>query len=52
MGSKADLHDLLPHVAAGRLRPVVDRTYPLSDARQAHLRLESREQFGKVVLLP
>ncbi|MBI2895854.1 MAG: zinc-binding dehydrogenase [Deltaproteobacteria bacterium] len=52
MGSKADLHDLLPHVASGRLRPVVDRTYPLSEARQAHLRLESREQFGKVVLLP
>jgi NADPH:quinone reductase-like Zn-dependent oxidoreductase len=50
MGSKADLHALLPHVASGALAGVVDRTYPFSEARAAHERLESREQFGKVVL--
>jgi NADPH:quinone reductase-like Zn-dependent oxidoreductase len=36
--------------ATGRLRPVVDRIYPLADVAEAHTRLESREAFGKVVL--
>ena len=52
MGSKADLHDILPHVRAGRLRPVFDSAMPLSKAREAHERLESRAQFGKLVLVP
>jgi NADPH:quinone reductase-like Zn-dependent oxidoreductase len=50
MGSKGDLFPLLDHVAAGRLRPVLDATYPLSSAKEAHLRLENRAQFGKIVL--
>jgi NADPH2:quinone reductase len=39
-------------VAAGRLRVVVDRTYPLADAAAAHAYLESRQAFGRVVLIP
>jgi len=50
MGSKALLHRILPLVAEGRLRPVVDRTFPLEQAAAAHAHLESRTQFGKVVL--
>jgi NADPH:quinone reductase-like Zn-dependent oxidoreductase len=50
MGSKADLFDVLAHVAAGKLRPVVDRVLPLWDAAEAHRVLEAREAFGKVVL--
>jgi len=34
----------------GRLKPVVDKVYPLQDARKAHEHLEKGEQFGKVVL--
>ena len=37
-------------VAAGKARPVVDSVFPLAEARAAHERLESGEQFGKVVL--
>jgi len=52
MGTMGDLHAVLPHIFSGRLKPVVDWTYPLSEARAAHERLEKSEQFGKVVLNP
>lgn len=50
MGSKARMFEVLEHVAAGRLSPVVDRALPLERAREAHRLLEDRAQFGKVVL--
>jgi len=52
MGSKGELLEAMKFVAAGKIRPVVDRVLPLSEARQAHELLESRGQFGKVVLTP
>jgi putative PIG3 family NAD(P)H quinone oxidoreductase len=39
-----------PHVAAGRLRPVIDRVFPLSEAAAAHARMEGGEHVGKIVL--
>ncbi len=39
-------------IAAGELRVVVDRTYPLSEAAAAHAYIESRQAFGRVVLVP
>jgi NADPH:quinone reductase-like Zn-dependent oxidoreductase len=50
MGGMGDLDEVLKHVFAGKLNPVVDRTFPLSEARAAHEHLASSEQFGKVVL--
>lgn len=41
-----------PWVEAGTLRAVVDRTFPLADAAQAHAWLEQGGHTGKVVLLP
>ncbi len=52
MGSLGEVHQVLAHVAAGRLRPVVDSVLPLSRVAEAHRRLEAREVFGKIVLLP
>ncbi len=43
---------MLDDVAKGDLRVVVDRTFPLSDAAGAHEYLESRQAFGRVVLIP
>lgn len=40
-----------PWIAAGRVRAVVDRTFPLEEAAQAHALLESGRHTGKVVLL-
>ncbi len=42
----------LDDIAAGDLRVVVDRTFPLADAAGAHEYLESRQAFGRVVLVP
>jgi NADPH:quinone reductase-like Zn-dependent oxidoreductase len=52
MGTMGDLHEVLGHVFAGRLKPVVDRTFPLSETAEAHRYLQSSQMFGKVVLKP
>jgi NADPH:quinone reductase-like Zn-dependent oxidoreductase len=50
MGTPEDFQGAFDLVVAGNALPVVDRVYPLADARAAHERLEAGEQFGKVVL--
>lgn len=50
MGSLSELHQIMAHVAAGRLRPVVDRVLPFDQVAEGHRVLEARESFGKVVL--
>src|SRR5579863_2575437 len=52
MGTMGELQEVLGHVFAGRLKPVVDRTFPLSDIRAAHEYLEKSQMFGKIVLNP
>jgi NADPH2:quinone reductase len=39
-------------VAGGELRVIIDRSYPLSDAAAAHAYIESRQAFGRVLLIP
>jgi NADPH:quinone reductase-like Zn-dependent oxidoreductase len=50
MGTKSELHTVMKLVASGKLKPVVDRVFPLAEAAAAHAYLESGSQFGKVVL--
>jgi NADPH:quinone reductase-like Zn-dependent oxidoreductase len=52
MGSKAELLTAMKFVESGKIRAVVDRKLPLSEARQAHELMEDRAQFGKLVLIP
>ena len=50
MGTDAEFAALLKAVEAGRIDPVVDEVFPLSDARRAYEHLESGKGFGKVVI--
>ncbi len=55
VAAKARIADSLrrevwPLLAAGRIRPVMDREFPLEEAGQAHARLEANEVLGKIVL--
>jgi len=52
MGTMGELHEVLGHVFAGRLNPIVDHLFPLSEARAAHEYLAKSQMFGKVVLVP
>jgi NADPH:quinone reductase-like Zn-dependent oxidoreductase len=52
MGSRGELHEVLKLVGQGLLRPVVDAVLPMAEVREAHRRLEAREVFGKIVLVP
>jgi len=42
--------DVLPLLAAGRVKPVVDAVLPAARAREAHERMEKNDSFGKIVL--
>ena len=50
MGTIKDFADVMDLVFVSKLKSVVDRIYPLQEARAAQERLESGEQMGKVVL--
>jgi NADPH2:quinone reductase len=43
---------LLDEIAAGQLRVVIDRRFPLDQAAEAHTYIESRQAFGRVLLIP
>jgi putative PIG3 family NAD(P)H quinone oxidoreductase len=42
---------VVPLLAGTSVRPVIDRTYKIDEVREAHARMESNENFGKIVLL-
>jgi NADPH:quinone reductase-like Zn-dependent oxidoreductase len=50
MGTHADFAEVMTLVFAGKLKPVIDRSFPLKEARAAHQRLEKGEQLGKILL--
>jgi NADPH2:quinone reductase len=42
---------VVPLLAAGTVRPVIDRVYKMEEIRDAHVRMEGNESFGKIVLV-
>ncbi|MBW3622689.1 MAG: NADPH:quinone oxidoreductase family protein [Armatimonadetes bacterium] len=57
LGSKPGLYqacfdELKELLEAGTIRPIIGHRFPLGEAGEAHRLMESRESFGKIVLLP
>src|SRR6266581_1170283 len=52
LGSILELQTILEHLVDGRLKPVVDRVFPLKDARAAVQHVLDRKNKGKVLLVP
>ncbi len=50
MGTKQEFEKVLQLVNAGKLKPVIDKTFPLKDAAEAQKRMEESKHLGKIVL--
>lgn len=48
--AQAVAEKVVPMIAAGKVRPVMDSTFPLAEAAKAHARMESSAHIGKIVL--
>lgn len=48
--AKAIEQQVLPLIAAGKVKPIMDSTFPLREAAAAHARMESSAHIGKIVL--
>jgi len=52
MGGIEELREIVKLVESGAFKPVVDKVFPLKDARAAQERMLSRQHFGKIILKP
>ena len=50
MGRFSELRNAAPLLFDGRVKPVIDKVFPLAEAAEAQRRLEQKGQFGKIVL--
>ncbi|MGD9934326.1 MAG: zinc-binding alcohol dehydrogenase family protein [Dehalococcoidia bacterium] len=50
--TRAMVEETIARVATGELRVAIDRAFPLREAAEAHRYIESRQAFGRVVLVP
>ena len=51
-GVRGFSRDVLPAIAAGRLRPVIDKVFPLSDLPAAKAYMEANKHLGKIIVRP
>ena len=50
--TRAQLEDVLRLIEVGKIRPVVDRTYALSEAQEAHRQVEAGKVTGRALIRP
>jgi len=50
VGSRAQFEDMAAHIGAWKLKPVVDKVYPVAEVREALRTMQSGAHFGKIVL--
>jgi NADPH:quinone reductase-like Zn-dependent oxidoreductase len=52
LGTAEDFRAVLDAVETGKIRPLLARTFPLSDIREAHAFFKAKEFFGKLAVVP
>ncbi|WJE17555.1 zinc-binding dehydrogenase [Halobacillus sp. ACCC02827] len=52
LGTRAEFKQMLKEISKGRIKPVIDRTFPLEKAREAQAYFKESGKLGKIVLLP
>lgn len=52
LGTRAEFARMLDAIAAGKLEPVIDRTFPLEEAAAAQMYFKETGKLGKIVLIP
>lgn len=52
LGTRESFAEVLSALEAGKLKPLLARTFPLKDLREAHTFFKSKQYFGKLVVLP
>ncbi len=52
MGGIKELRQVINLVEKGKLKPVIDKIFPLAQAKQALTRMAQRKNFGKIILVP
>jgi NADPH:quinone reductase-like Zn-dependent oxidoreductase len=50
MSTLSEFREVMDLIVAGKLKPVLDKTYPLKEAANAQERLWMNENFGKITL--
>ena len=50
MGTRDEFLSMLDFVESRKLKPVIDKVYPLSQVQDGFARMQSADQFGKIIL--
>ena len=52
LGTHQEFADLVSYIEAGKLKPLLARTYPLENTKQAQRDFKEKQFFGKLVIVP
>lgn len=52
LGTRGEFKRMLNAISEGKIKPVIDRTFPLEKAREAQIHFKKTGKLGKIVLLP
>ncbi|MCA1054383.1 zinc-binding dehydrogenase [Rossellomorea aquimaris] len=52
LGTREEFKDMMKAISEGKLQPVIDRTFPLEQAREAQEYFKNKGKMGKIVLIP
>ncbi|WP_028782116.1 zinc-binding dehydrogenase [Thalassobacillus devorans] len=52
LGTRAEFKNMLQAISEGKIKPVIDKTFPLEKAREAQVYFKNKGKLGKIILLP